>query len=128
MMINRRVVYWGIPLMIVLFIGAVVFGIISYFGSGEYPIGGGRHEDSPNGIYLAQALNMGYPDGEGHIWFYEFKISRKSDRSVIGEFRIQDDDQSIQFRQGSGKIFWNDDSKSVRFGDLNTTLWEYTIP
>lgn len=127
-MINRRVLHWAIPSIITLFIGAFVFSIISFSGSGDYPIGGGRNEDSPDGYYLARAMNMGYPEGEEHTWFYEFEIIRKSDQRVIVEHRIQDDDQNIQFRQGSGKIFWDDASRSVRFGDSNTTLWEYTIP
>jgi len=123
---NLRLLYWGVPVVIALLFGVFLYAIFT--SADDYPIGYGRHEDSPDGLYLAEASNMRYPEDKEDAWYYEFKITQKSDSRLIAEFRNHDEAQNIQFRQGSGRIYWANDSRSVRFGDSTATLWEYTIP
>lgn len=71
---------------------------------------------------------MGYKENGEVKWYYEFEITDKADGRTHVEYRIRDEDQNIQFRGGAGRIFWSEDSRSIRFGDSTTTLWNYSIP
>ena len=126
---SRNLLNWGVPIVISLLAGSCLFALKRSADQIDlYPIGGGRHEISPDGAYEAHASNMGYKENGDVEWYYEFEITDKADGRTYVEYRIRNEDQNIQFRGGSGRIFWAEDSRSVQIGDSKTILWSYTFP
>ena len=128
MSIKRKLILWGVVLG--LFVAAalglnVLWNEVSEFDL--YPMGMGRHEDSPNGIYEASASNMTDRIDGKIVQYYQFEVVRKSDSKIVAEKKLPDEQQKIRFRQGNGKIFWKDDSSGVRFGTTETTLWTHAL-
>jgi hypothetical protein len=112
-------------LLFALALGAVTYRYLQIW---PYPMGGGRYEDSPNGLFTASASNL-YDE---NFWgnsrnYYEFEV-QDTNGTVLRSVQIPQPPNPVGFRGGNGRIMWAADSKSVSFGTLTMTIWTTPVP
>lgn len=122
---NKLTVFAAVIAMLIVM--PIIYLVYEVLTHGPYPTGAGAHKDSPNGAYVASAMNMIDKVDGVIVDYYEFEVARKSDGVPINNKKLYDADQSIQFRQGGGEIFWDEDNQRVRFGTQEQTLWEFEL-
>ncbi len=90
--------------------------------------GGGKHLDSPNARYKAEAWNMlerKISGGERN--FYSFRVRDNGTGFEICRYEIPMPKDPVWFREGPGGIYWEADSTIVRFGTQNEAIWTYVV-
>jgi len=90
--------------------------------------GGGRHLDSPNAKYKAEAWNMEERSISGRERdFYSFRVTNNDTGFEICRYEFPMPKDPVWFRGGAGTIHWEQDSLVVLFGTPNEIVWSYTI-
>lgn len=91
--------------------------------------GGGRHLDSPNARYKAEAWNMEDRSISGRERnFYSFRVTDNDTGFEICRYEFPMPKDPVYFREGTGSIHWENDSSIVRFGTPNQIVWSFTLP
>lgn len=90
--------------------------------------GGGKHLNSPDAHYKAEAWNMRQRNLSGGMRnYYSFVVIDNNSGLEICRYEIPMPDDGVRFREGSGGIDWDEQSSVVRFGTQDNTVWTYAI-
>ncbi len=103
--------------------GAIIFRFIH-----TLPSGGCRSAGAPKPLYTAIACNIHNEDFWGNPRrYYEFKV-RSNGGSVLRSIQIPEPPDPVNFYEGTGRIMWAPDSKSVSFGTAQDVIWTTPVP
>ena len=115
-------------------VGLVVAIVCLFYAVNEHfkysQHGSGAYKESPNGKYEAHASNvLDYTTSKEPITYYSFQVIEKASGREIVKKRIytESSQDMLQFRDGTGDIFWNEDSTKVNIGDGVETIWSFSI-
>ncbi len=103
--------------------GAILFRFIQ-----TGPFGAGRSAGAPKPLFTAYAFNM-YDEG---FWgnprrYYEFSVRSNGGR-LLRHIQIPEPPDPVHFREGTGRIMWTPDAKSVSFGTAQNVIWSTPVP
>ena len=127
-MIKRNFVAGFASGLLLAFLAAVVATGIWIWTRPVERAGGGRHLDSPNTRYKAEAWNMSEQNiSGGERNFYSFRVTDNDTGFEISRHEVPMPKDPVWFRGGPGGIYWDVDSLIVRFGTSTQAIWTYAI-
>jgi len=96
----------------------------------EGPSGGSVFLPSPNGLLMAEALNIYADEKAGTPAYYQFSVVKNSDQSLVSSRKMLVSDDEVNFRAGRPEnyIKWSDSSKKVVFVIGGRETWSDQIP
>ena len=122
--------------MVLRWVGLAIFVLLLLIGVAAYrgcqalnsPIGHGQSKESPNGQFIAHAMNMQEDDFWGNTRSYYVLTVETDNGTEVRSTKIPAQSSPVNFYTNTQLIFWSSDSKAVSFGAPQNTVWSTPVP